>query len=216
MAGQVVHCPNCGTPVRGAEDSADRSLEKARDQWEQEAEAMENAHTKRLAEQEEQWEAKVASALAESRERIAALESETIALQKSLQERTRRVEEVEKKYIKQKKRLREVENVQPIPHEKGEQTVELDRKKIWAQEAIRYLEGTEFSRRLNAIVESFTALKDELQTEMRLTEKVWAKQQRQIQKALQQTAGMYGDLQGILGESLPRVSMLESPPESDE
>lgn len=41
--------------------------------------------------------------------------------------------------------------------------------------------------------------------------KQWAKRDKQIGRVLLNTAGMYGDLQGIIGNALPLVKTLELP-----
>jgi hypothetical protein len=74
-----------------------------------------------------------------------------------------------------------------------------------------YLAGAEFRHRIEGIVESFVTLKDELETEKRATQRMWAKREKQLERAITQTAGMYGDLDGIIGASLPRIEKLELP-----
>ncbi len=74
-----------------------------------------------------------------------------------------------------------------------------------------YLSGLQFRQRIEAIVESFTTMKADLEAEKRALEKVWAKREMQIARVLKSTAGMYGDLQGIVGSALPDVKMLELP-----
>lgn len=63
----------------------------------------------------------------------------------------------------------------------------------------RYLTGPHFRQRVQAIVESFTTMQDDLQRERRLFTKHWARREAQIDRVLQSTLGMYGDLQGIAG-----------------
>ena len=41
--------------------------------------------------------------------------------------------------------------------------------------------------------------------------KKWEKEDRSIMKVFHNTAGMYGDLQGLVGKSLPQISSLELP-----
>jgi hypothetical protein len=72
-----------------------------------------------------------------------------------------------------------------------------------------YLTGSEFSNRLEAILEGFIALKKDLDSEKRAMEKIWAKREKQIDKVIKSIGGMHGDLEGIAGPSLPVVKMLE-------
>ncbi len=74
-----------------------------------------------------------------------------------------------------------------------------------------YLAGPQFCQRVEAIVESFSAMKNDLDAEKRAMEKQWAKREKQIERVVQNTAGMYGDLHGIIGTSLPSVRTLELP-----
>ncbi|HYR74381.1 MAG TPA: DUF2130 domain-containing protein [Pyrinomonadaceae bacterium] len=74
-----------------------------------------------------------------------------------------------------------------------------------------YLAGPQFCQRVEAIVESFSAMKNDLDAEKRAIERQWAKREKQIERVVQMTAGMYGDLQGIIGTSLPPVKTLELP-----
>jgi hypothetical protein len=74
-----------------------------------------------------------------------------------------------------------------------------------------YLSGPEFRHRIEGIVESFVTLREELEAEKRATQRIWAKREKQLERATTQTAGMYGDLSGIIGSSLPRIASLELP-----
>jgi hypothetical protein len=74
-----------------------------------------------------------------------------------------------------------------------------------------YLSGTEFRHRVEGIVEAFVTLREDLETEKRATQKTWAKREKQLERATAQTAGMYGDLSGIIGASLPRIEQLDTP-----
>ncbi|MET0507362.1 MAG: DUF2130 domain-containing protein [Burkholderiaceae bacterium] len=81
----------------------------------------------------------------------------------------------------------------------------------------RYLTGPHFRQRVQAIVEAFTTMQDDLQRERRLFTKHWARREAQIDRVLQSTLGMYGDLQGIAGGSeLFELDGLELPALGDE
>jgi hypothetical protein len=72
-----------------------------------------------------------------------------------------------------------------------------------------YLSGAEFKGRVSAIVEAFTAMRKDLVAERNAMEKIWAKREKQIDRVLTNTAGMYGDLSGIIGSSMPAIANLE-------
>lgn len=72
-----------------------------------------------------------------------------------------------------------------------------------------YLSGPHFRQRVEAIVESFTTMKEDLDAEKRAITKQWAKREKQIERVIENTAGLYGDLQGIAGRGLPEIAALE-------
>lgn len=74
-----------------------------------------------------------------------------------------------------------------------------------------YLSGPEFRHRIEGIVEAFVTLREDLEAEKRVTQRNWAKREKQLDRAVGQTAGMYGDLSGIIGASLPQIESLELP-----
>jgi len=73
----------------------------------------------------------------------------------------------------------------------------------------KYLTGPEFRNRVEAIVESFVAMKSELDSEKRAMQKIWAKREKQIENVITHVGGMHGDMQGIVGASLPSIKKLE-------
>src|SRR5207249_2771506 len=57
----------------------------------------------------------------------------------------------------------------------------------------QYLSGSEFRQRVKAIVEAFVSMQTDLQEERRSTERRWARREKQIQKVISSTSGMYGE-----------------------
>ena len=80
-----------------------------------------------------------------------------------------------------------------------------------AEVVYNYLISNEFKQRIEVWIEYFKSRKDELETEKRYFMKKWDKEDKNIMKVLQNTAGMYGDLQGLIGTALPKVQYLELP-----
>jgi hypothetical protein len=74
----------------------------------------------------------------------------------------------------------------------------------------RYLSGIEFRQRVEAIVESFERMREDLDQERRAAERQWAKRTKQIESVTFNISGMYGDLQGLV-PSLPSIGRLELP-----
>jgi hypothetical protein len=74
----------------------------------------------------------------------------------------------------------------------------------------RYLSGIEFRQRVEAIVEAFERMKEDLDQERRAAERQWAKRTKQIESVTFNISGMYGDLQGLV-PTLPSIARLELP-----
>ena len=72
-----------------------------------------------------------------------------------------------------------------------------------------YLTGPRFRHRVEAIVEKFQDMQADLEKERKAMQKSWAKREQQIQVIVQATAGMWGDMQGIAGRSLPEIEGLD-------
>jgi hypothetical protein len=72
-----------------------------------------------------------------------------------------------------------------------------------------YLTGPRFRHRVEAIVEAFSTMREDLDKEKKAITKQWAKREEQIERVMQATVGMYGDLQGIAGKSLKEIEGLE-------
>lgn len=72
-----------------------------------------------------------------------------------------------------------------------------------------YLTGARFKQRVEAIVEAFSSMQEDLDKERKAITKQWSKRQEQIERVMNATIGMYGDLQGIAGKSLQEIEGLE-------
>lgn len=75
----------------------------------------------------------------------------------------------------------------------------------------QYLTGPRFRHRVEAIVEAFSTMQEDLDKEKKAIVKQWAKREEQIDRVMQATAGMYGDLQGIAGKTIQEIEGLELP-----
>lgn len=73
----------------------------------------------------------------------------------------------------------------------------------------QYLMGPRFRQRVQAIVEGFSSMKEDLDKERKAIMKQWAKREEQIDRVMMATVGMYGDLQGIAGKTLQEIEGLE-------
>lgn len=72
-----------------------------------------------------------------------------------------------------------------------------------------YLSGTEFKNRIEAIIEAFTNMQQEIEKEKRYFVNKWARDEKNIRKVIDSTYGMHGDLKGIIGGALPQIKGLE-------
>ncbi len=72
-----------------------------------------------------------------------------------------------------------------------------------------YLSGDEFRQRVEAIVETFSNMQDQLNKEKRAMERIWKEREKQIQRITTNTIGMYGDVRGIIGSSVQTIPALE-------
>jgi hypothetical protein len=95
------------------------------------------------------------------------------------------------------------------------QLIEIERTKLAAvgknekmEVLYRYLSGSEFKQRVEAVVEAFIEMQEDLQEERRIFERRWSKREKQIQRVISNTSGMYGDFQGLIGASLQSIPAL--------
>lgn len=72
-----------------------------------------------------------------------------------------------------------------------------------------FLTGTEFKMQVEAIVEGFTSMQNDLDSERRAMEGIWKKREKQIQKVLLNTTHMYQAVRGIAGNAIGPIQSLE-------
>ena len=68
-----------------------------------------------------------------------------------------------------------------------------------------YLTGQEFCNRVSGIVEAFVTMGKDLEEEKRAFTTRWNRRAKQLERVLLSTSGLYGDLQGIIGSTLPEI-----------
>jgi hypothetical protein len=74
-----------------------------------------------------------------------------------------------------------------------------------------YVTGQAFRQRVGAIVDAYITLRQEIETEKRTHKTRWARQERSLELLLDGAGRLYGDLQGIVGKSMPEIEGLEAP-----
>ena len=72
-----------------------------------------------------------------------------------------------------------------------------------------YLIGSGFRNRIEALVEKLSGMMEDLLKERKAIKKVWSKREKDIRISIDSAAGMYGDLQGILGKALCEIASLD-------
>ena len=72
-----------------------------------------------------------------------------------------------------------------------------------------YLVSNDFKHRIEAIVEGFSGLKDDLDKEKRAMQKIWKEREKQIEKVTSNTIDMYASIKGIAGTAIGTVQALE-------
>jgi hypothetical protein len=79
------------------------------------------------------------------------------------------------------------------------------------EQVYHYLTGPRFRQRIEAAIEKFDDMKEDLDKERKFITKQWSKREGQIVSVIETTAGLYGDLQGIAGKALPEIASLDTP-----
>lgn len=79
-----------------------------------------------------------------------------------------------------------------------------------------YLTGTEFRQQIETIVEGFLSMKNSISKERIQMEKLWKEREKQLEKVLLSTSGLYGSIKGIAGASIGNIPLLEDGIEEEE
>jgi hypothetical protein len=79
------------------------------------------------------------------------------------------------------------------------------------EQVYHYLTGMKFRQRVEAVVEKFNDMREDLDKERKFMGRQWAKRETQIVSVIESTVGMVGDLQAIAGKAMPEIPSLESP-----
>lgn len=72
-----------------------------------------------------------------------------------------------------------------------------------------YLTGNEFRGQVEAIMEGFMAMKQGITKERIQMEKIWKEREKQLEKVLISTSGLYGSVKGIAGASIADIPLLD-------
>lgn len=72
-----------------------------------------------------------------------------------------------------------------------------------------YLTSHQFRGRVEAIVETFQSMRTDLDKEKEAMRRLWAKREKEIERITENTIGMYGEMQGLIGSSMPSLAALD-------
>jgi hypothetical protein len=72
-----------------------------------------------------------------------------------------------------------------------------------------YLTGVEFRGQVEAIAEGFLSMKNSINKERIQMEKMWKEREKQLEKVLLSTSGLYGSVKGIAGASVGDIPLLD-------
>lgn len=72
-----------------------------------------------------------------------------------------------------------------------------------------FLTSNEFKMQIEAIVEAFTTMQSDLDSEKRSMQRIWKQREKQIEKVLDNTINMYGSIRGIAGNAIGNIKTLE-------
>lgn len=85
-----------------------------------------------------------------------------------------------------------------------------------AEVVYNYLISNEFKQRIEVWVEYFRERQEKINKERAYFNKKWQEEEKSIQKVIANTSGIYGDLQGLIGNALPKIGYLELPETTEE
>lgn len=77
-----------------------------------------------------------------------------------------------------------------------------------------YLTSVEFKQKVEAIIEVFASMEEDIEKEQTWFARKWEKQRKNMRRVIDNTAGMYGSLESIMGKALPEVNGLSLPDEN--
>lgn len=72
-----------------------------------------------------------------------------------------------------------------------------------------YLISPNFRHKIESLAETYLEMQTNLNKERGAMQRLWASREQQINNLIGQTAGLYGDVAGIIGQAMPQVNALE-------
>lgn len=84
-------------------------------------------------------------------------------------------------------------------------------KETKMEQIYNYICSEQFAQKIKAIVETFKTMKDDLDRERMAMEKHWKKREEELNKIMKNTVRIYGELEALIGNQLPEISLLQLP-----
>jgi hypothetical protein len=78
-----------------------------------------------------------------------------------------------------------------------------------------FLTSNEFKLQIEGIVDGFTTMQADLDSEKRSMQRIWKSREKQIERVVNNTIGMYGSIKGIAGNAIGSIQALELGPSED-
>ena len=78
------------------------------------------------------------------------------------------------------------------------------------EQLYNYLASPQFAQRVRTMLDSFEAMRGDLEAEKRAMQKIWVKRQSQIERVTSSMITVVGELQAIAQDSLPQLEAIES------
>lgn len=84
---------------------------------------------------------------------------------------------------------------------------------VWKEEKMEqlysYLSSSEFKSKIENIIDAFKSMKEDLDSEKRSMARIWGKREKELERIINNTSFLYGDMQGIMWASLGKINYLE-------
>jgi hypothetical protein len=75
-----------------------------------------------------------------------------------------------------------------------------------------FLTSNEFKLQIEGIVDGFTTMQTDLDSERRSMQRIWKSREKQIERVINNTVAMYGSIKGIAGNAIGNIDALELGP----
>jgi len=98
----------------------------------------------------------------------------------------------------------------------GKQKKIAENKQTKAEELYSYVTSHDFQHQVEAMIEVYKDMQEQIQKERTSFERSWKLREQQVQRLFSGVAGMYGSMQGIAGAALPTIKNLELPSGDDD